>query len=186
MRVIETDIPEIKIIETDIFTDSRGSFSETFNEKQFETLVGPIKFVQDNQSVSRKGTIRGLHWQMGEHAQAKLVRCVKGRVLDVAVDIRKGSPTYLKHVMVELSAENGKQLFVPRGFAHGFIALENDTIFAYKCDNFYNKESERGMRYDSVDIPWPEQYMLMHIVSDKDKKHPTANELTDNDIFTYE
>lgn len=186
MKVIETDIPEVKIIVPDIFVDARGSFCETFNENEFKEQIGDINFVQDNQSISRRGTVRGLHWQRGEYAQAKLVRCVKGRVIDVAVDLRKGSPTFMKHVAVELTDKNHKQLFIPKGFAHGFIALENDTIFAYKCDNFYNKESECGMLYNSLDIAWPKQTELMHIVSDKDKLHLPADKITDNDLFEYE
>ena len=137
MNVIETAIPGVVIIEPRVFEDARGYFFESFNQREFEEKVGPICFVQDNESKSSYGVVRGLHFQKGEHAQSKLVRAVKGAVLDVAVDIRKGSPTLGRHVAVELSGENKRQLFIPRGFAHGFAVLSDEAVFAYKCDNIY-------------------------------------------------
>jgi dTDP-4-dehydrorhamnose 3,5-epimerase len=154
---IKTDIQDLWVIEPKVFKDNRGYFFESFNESVFQKETGlGIHFVQDNQSKSNKGVLRGMHYQTGEHAQAKLVRVLKGSVQDVAIDLRKGSPTYGKHFSVILSAENKKQLFVPRGFAHGFLVLEDDTIFAYKCDNFYNKESEGGLYFkdETVGIKW--------------------------------
>ncbi|AUC85511.1 dTDP-4-dehydrorhamnose 3,5-epimerase [Polaribacter sp. ALD11] len=153
MKVIETFLKGCFIIEPKIFGDNRGSFFEVFNKKIFKEETGlDIDFVQDNQSTSQKGVLRGLHMQKGAFGQAKLVRVVKGKVLDVAVDVRKDSPTYRKHFSIELSEENNKQLFVPRGFLHGFITLEDNTIFSYKCDNYYNKESEIGVTYNDLDL----------------------------------
>lgn len=172
MKVTETYLKGCFIIEPKIHSDDRGSFFESFHKEVFEKKTGlKVNFVQDNQSVSQRGVLRGLHIQQGEFAQAKLIRVVKGKVLDVAVDVRKNSPTFGKHFSVELSAENHKQLFVPRGFLHGFIALENETNFAYKCDNYYNVEAESGVLYNDVvlKIDW----MLADeeiIVSEKDKK----------------
>lgn len=185
INVIKTEIPDVVIITPYIFHDDRGYFYESFNQNEFDERVRPVKFVQDNQSFSTKGTLRGLHYQKGEHAQSKLVRVVLGSVLDVAVDIRKGSPTFGKHVAVELSAENRKQLFIPRGFAHGFLALTDEVIFQYKCDNFYNKESEGGISYDDPDIniKWFDTGVSQLVISEKDIKHPT---LKDSDyLFDY-
>ena len=185
INVVKTEIPDVVIVTPYIFHDDRGYFYESFNQNEFDERVRPVKFVQDNQSFSTKGTLRGLHYQKGEHAQSKLVRVVLGSVLDVAVDIRKGSPTFGKHVLVELSAENRKQLFIPRGFAHGFLALTDEVIFQYKCDNFYNKESEGGIRYDDPDIniKWFDTGVSQLVISEKDIKHPT---LKDSDyLFDY-
>ncbi len=170
MKAIETGIDGCVILEPRVFEDQRGYFIESYNKKTLEDLLGiQLNFVQDNESSSIKGVLRGLHYQTGEHAQAKLVRAVKGRVLDVAVDIRKGSKSFGQHVAVELSAENKRQLFVPRGFAHGFIVLSDQAIFAYKCDNFYNRESEGGIIYNdpvlSIDWILPESEF---IISEKD------------------
>ena len=157
MKVTETHLKGCFIIEPQVFVDERGCFFESFNQKKFEKKTGlKVNFVQDNQSISQRGVIRGLHLQKGEFAQAKLTRVIKGRVLDVAVDLRKDSPTFGKHFSIELSGENNKQLFVPKGFAHGFSVLEDDTIFAYKCDHYYNKESEGGVVYNDkeLDIDW--------------------------------
>ena len=157
MKVTETHLKGCFIIEPQVFVDERGCFFESFNQKKFEKKTGlKVNFVQDNQSISQRGVIRGLHLQKGEFAQAKLTRVIKGRVLDVAVDLRKDSPTFGKHFSIELSCENNKQLFIPKGFAHGFSVLEDDTIFAYKCDHYYNKESEGGVVYNDkeLDIDW--------------------------------
>lgn len=157
MKVTETKLKGCFIIEPAVFKDSRGYFFETFNQPKFEALIGqPGHFVQDNQSASTYGVIRGLHFQKGDHAQAKLVRVIEGRVLDVAVDIREGSETYGQWASVELTAENNLQFYVPRGFAHGFSVLSETAVFAYKCDNTYNKESEGGIAYNdpSLGIDW--------------------------------
>ncbi|WNH08622.1 dTDP-4-dehydrorhamnose 3,5-epimerase [Thalassobellus suaedae] len=174
----ETKLKGCFIIEPKIFEDERGYFFESFNQNTFKRLIGQnINFVQDNESFSSKGVLRGLHYQRGEHAQAKLVRVIKGRVLDVAVDIRKESSTYRQQISVELTGENKKQLFIPRGFAHGFIVLSDTAIFSYKCDNFYNKESESGIIFNDKDlnIDWvlnePE-----FLVSEKDLLLPTFKE----------
>ncbi len=145
MNVIKTNIEGVLILEPRIFKDTRGYFFESYSKRVFEENVGPIDFVQDNQSESVKGVVRGLHFQKPPFAQSKLVRCIKGRVLDVAVDIRRGSPTYGKHVAVELSEHNHRQLFIPRGFAHGFSVLSDVAVFQYKCDNYYHPESEGGI-----------------------------------------
>jgi dTDP-4-dehydrorhamnose 3,5-epimerase len=170
MKVTETKLQGCYVIEPTRHNDSRGYFFESFNEAKFEELTQQNgHFVQDNQSSSTYGVVRGLHFQKGEYAQAKLVRVLEGKVLDVAVDIRDGSPTYGQWLSVELSAENNLQLYIPRGFAHGFSVLSETAVFAYKCDNVYNKESEGGIRYDDpeLNIDWgvPKQEM---IVSDKD------------------
>lgn len=170
MRVINTDIEGVVIIEPEVFGDSRGYFMESFSERDFQRFVAPVRFVQDNESCSRYGVVRGLHYQREPYAQSKLVRCVVGRVLDVAVDIREGSPTYGKHVAVELSAENHRQLFIPKGFAHGFAVLSPEAIFAYKCDEFYHPEAECGIAWNdsTIGIDWrlPEGDIIL---SDKDK-----------------
>ncbi len=175
MTALETKLQDCFILEPKIFEDHRGYFFESFNQNQFNTLTNTnTRFVQDNESFSTKGVLRGLHYQTGEHAQAKLVRVIKGSVLDVAVDLRKNSPTFCQYVAVELTETNKKQLFIPRGFAHGFVVLSETAIFSYKCDNFYNKESEGGIIYNdpSLNINWqlPEDFL---IVSEKDLVLPT-------------
>tara|TARA_B100000989_G_C19492788_1_gene450595 strand:+ start:976 stop:1530 length:555 start_codon:yes stop_codon:yes gene_type:complete len=152
MKFIKTEITDVFIIEPSVFRDNRGYFLESFNLDKFEENVYPIKFVQDNESKSAKGVLRGLHFQNPPFNQAKLVRCIEGRVMDVAVDIRKGSPTYGKHITVELSGENKRQLFIPRGFAHGFAVLSNTATFAYKVDNIYAPQSDAGIRYDDIEL----------------------------------
>ncbi len=152
MEVIKTDIEGVVIVEPRIFADDRGYFYESFSDREFTEKVCNTTFVQDNQSKSSYGVLRGLHFQMSPHAQSKLVRVIKGRVLDVAVDIRTGSPTYGKHVAVELTEDNHRQLFIPRGFAHGFVVLSEEVIFQYKCDNFYSKESEGAIMWNDPDL----------------------------------
>ena len=156
MKVIKTDLEGVVIIEPEIFGDSRGYFMESFSQRVFEREVAPVRFVQDNRSYSRYGVVRGLHYQREPYAQSKLVSCVVGRVLDVAVDIREGSPTYGKHVAVELSAENKRQLFIPKGFAHGFAVLSEEALFEYKCDEFYHPEAECGIAWNdpNIGIDW--------------------------------
>lgn len=157
------------LIEPKLFRDERGYFFESFNKKDFEKNIGVVNFVQDNESFSQKGTLRGMHYQKGGYAQAKLVRVIKGAVYDVAVDIRPWSNTFGKYVGVYLSEDNHQQFFIPRGFAHGFVALEDDTIFQYKCDNYYNKENEGSFRWNTVSIPWGNYIDLNKIiVSQKD------------------
>ena len=174
MNIIEAEIAGVKIIEPDIRRDNRGYFCETYNQNRYFEAGITANFVQDNESFSMKGVVRGLHWQAAPYGQAKLVRVIRGRVLDVAVDIRKGSPTFGKYFSVELSAENGLQFFVPRGFAHGFIVLEDNTLFSYKCDNFYNPKSERGLKFDDpkIGIKWPKLDTTL-VLSQKDQKHPS-------------
>ena len=172
MNVIKTDIEGVVIIEPRIFTDARGYFFESFSERDFCKEVREIKFVQDNESKSSYGVMRGLHFQRPPFTQSKLVRVIKGAVLDVAVDIRKGSPTYGKHVAVELTEDNHRQFFVPRGFAHGFAVLSDEAIFQYKCDNFYAPEADGGISIldDSLGIDWHIP-MDKAILSEKDTKH---------------
>ena len=175
MKVTETKLKGCFILEPKVFVDDRGYFMESYNEELFNDSIGrKVHFVQDNQSFSTKGVVRALHRQIGEHAQAKLVRVLQGRVLDVAVDLRTDSPTYGQHVAVELSYENRKQLFIPRGFAHGFVALSDTVEFFYKCDNYYNKASERGIIYNdtTLNIDWklPQEQL---IISEKDAILPT-------------
>jgi dTDP-4-dehydrorhamnose 3,5-epimerase len=172
MECIRTDIKDCFIIKPTVFSDNRGYFFESFNEQKFNQITGlDIHFVQDNQAKSDRGVLRGLHFQNGEHAQAKLVRVLQGKVIDIAVDLRKDSPTYLQHVAVELSAENNLQLFVPKGFAHGYSVLEDNTIFCYKCDNYYNKEAEGGVFYadPKLNINWQLNEDEI-ILSEKDKQ----------------
>lgn len=173
MNVIKTDIEGVVIIEPRIFTDARGYFFESFSERDFCKEVREIRFVQDNESKSSYGVMRGLHFQRPPFTQSKLVRVIKGAVLDVAVDIRKGSPTYGKHVAVELTEDNHRQFFVPRGFAHGFAVLSDEAIFQYKCDNFYAPEADGGISIldDSLGIDWriPTDKAIL---SEKDTKHP--------------
>jgi dTDP-4-dehydrorhamnose 3,5-epimerase len=152
MKFIKTEISDVYIIEPSVFGDNRGYFLESFNLEKFEENVYPIKFVQDNESKSSKGVLRGLHFQKPPYNQAKLVRCIEGSVMDVAVDIRKGSPSYGKHVAIELTGENKRQLFVPRGFAHGFSVLSDTAVFAYKVDNMYAPETDSGIRYDDIEL----------------------------------
>ena len=156
MEVIKTSIDGVVIIEPRIFRDERGYFFESFSQREFDEKVGHIDFVQDNESMSVYGVMRGLHFQRPPYAQSKLVRCVRGKVLDVAVDIRAGSPTYGKYVAVELSEENHRQLFIPKGFAHGFSVLSDEAVFQYKCDNFYHPEADGGISIldDSIGIDW--------------------------------
>ena len=156
MEVIQTAIEEVVIIQPRVFQDARGYFFESFSQREFEEKVRKIDFVQDNESMSSYGVMRGLHFQTPPYTQSKLVRCVKGKVLDVAVDIRKGSPTYGQHVAVELSEENHLQLFVPRGFAHGFAVLSETAVFQYKCDNFYAPQADGGISIqdESLGINW--------------------------------
>lgn len=174
MKRIDTHIEDCFIIEPTVFQDKRGYFLEAYNKNVFDSLLGyKIDFIQDNESFSSKGVLRGLHYQIGEYSQAKLVRVIKGRILDIAVDIRKDSKTFGDCISVELSEENKKQFFVPRGFAHGFIVLSETAIFSYKCDNFYNKESEKGIIYNdqTLKIDW-QMDEADFIVSEKDKELP--------------
>lgn len=185
MNVIKTDVLDVYIIEPKVFGDKRGYFFESWSKKKMEDAGLFYDFVQDNESYSTvKGTIRGLHFQNGEHSQAKLVRCVKGAVMDVAVDLRKGSPTYKKWVAVELSAENKRQLLIPRGFAHGFVTLTDEVEFLYKADNFYNFESEGSIRWNDPEIG-VEWGIENPIVSEKDEKAPFFDD-TKFAYFTYE
>lgn len=178
MTIENTHLIDCFVVMPEIFEDNRGYFYESYNQQAFEKQTAlDINFVQDNQSQSSKGVLRGLHFQIGEYQQAKLVRVVKGSVLDVCVDLRQNSKTYLQYFSVVISESNKKQLFIPRGFAHGFLVLEDHTIFSYKCDNYYNKDSERGIIYNDKDlnIDWqfPENDL---IVSEKDKALPTLKD----------
>ena len=183
MKIIDTKLPDVKVLEPDVFGDHRGWFMETWSQKKLEDLGQHFTFVQDNQSyTAKKGTLRGIHFQNGEWSQAKLVRVVAGAVLDVDVDLRKGSPTYLQWVGVELSADNKRQLLIPRGFGHGFVTLTDDVEFVYKVDNDYNKESDRSIRFDDpqIGVNWG---VVDPILSDKDKSAPF---LKDSDCsFVY-
>lgn len=173
MNVIKTDIEGVVVIEPKVFDDARGYFFESYSKRRFDEAIRPIEFVQDNESMSTRGVIRGLHFQRPPFSQSKLVRCVRGAVLDVVVDIRRGSPTYGQHVAVELTGDNRRQLFVPRGFAHGFAVLSDEAVFQYKCDNYYHPESEGGISIAdrSLGIDWrinPAEAIL----SDKDLRNP--------------
>lgn len=175
MTVENSNLKDCFIIHPRVFEDSRGYFYESYNKQGFKKQTGlDIDFVQDNQSKSSRGVLRGLHFQIGDYEQAKLVRVIKGSVLDVCVDLRENSETYLKYFSLILSEENKKQLFVPRGFAHGFLVLEDNTIFSYKCDNYYHKESERGIIYNDPDlaIDWGFENSQL-LISDKDKVLPS-------------
>lgn len=179
MRTNETKLKGCYIIEPKVFHDDRGYFFESFNQEAFNKIIGNnVKFVQDNESFSTKGVLRGLHFQKGEFAQAKLVRVIKGKVLDVAVDIRKDSPTFGEYISVILSEENKKQLFIPRGFAHGFVVLSANAKFSYKCDNFYSKDAESGIIYNDaiLNIDWvlPNKSL---IISEKDRKLNKLSEI---------
>ncbi len=173
MEVLTTDIEGVYIIKPRVFGDARGYFFESYSKREFEEKVGKVDFVQDNESMSKKGVMRGLHFQRPPFSQSKLVRCVKGSVLDVAVDIRKGSPTYGKHVAVELTEDNHLQFFIPKGFAHGFVVLSDVAVFQYKCDNFYHPEADGGISIldDSLGIDWKISTQNA-ILSEKDTKHP--------------
>lgn len=172
MEIIKTALDGVVIIEPKIFKDTRGYFFESFSQREFEEKVRPIKFVQDNESMSSYGVMRGLHFQKPPFTQSKLVRCVKGKVLDVAVDIRKGSPTYGRHVAVELTEDNHRQFFIPRGFAHGFVVLSKTAVFQYKCDEFYHPEADGGIsiKDESLGIDWKIS-MDKALLSEKDIKH---------------
>ena len=184
INVIETKIPGVVIIEPKVFGDERGYFFESWSQKDFDEKVRPIKFVQDNESKSCYGVLRGLHFQKGKDSQSKLVRVVKGTVLDVAVDIRKGSPTFGQHVAVELSADNHRQFFIPKGFAHGFAVLSEEAVFQYKCDSLYAPQSEGAIAWDDPDlgIDWkvPSDKVIL---SAKDKVHPRLKDA--EEIFDY-
>ncbi|WP_457743344.1 dTDP-4-dehydrorhamnose 3,5-epimerase [Sulfurimonas sp.] len=186
MQFIRTEIPDVVIVEPKVHGDERGYFVETFRADKLQEFLGyTINFCQDNESKSSRGVLRGLHYQLAPTAQTKLVRVIQGRVLDVAVDIRRGSPTFGKHVSVELSSENKRQLLVPRGFAHGFVVLEDDTVFAYKVDNYYSPENDRGIAFNdaSLGIEWivPKKELLL---SAKDKTQPKLSET--QDLFDHE
>lgn len=189
MNVIKTDIEGLFIIEPKVFGDHRGYFFESFSERDFNSQVCQVRFVQDNESKSRYGVLRGLHFQKPPYAQSKLVRVVKGAVLDVAVDIRMGSPTFGRHVAVELTEDNHRQFFISRGFAHGFVVLSDEVIFQYKCDNFYEPESEGAIAWNdpALGIDWkiPAEDIIL---SEKDKKHPVLAEIVspflyDSDLY---
>jgi len=173
MEVIKTAVAGLLIIEPRVFRDQRGYFFESFSQRDFEAQVGEVHFVQDNESMSTRGVMRGLHFQRPPFTQSKLVRCVRGAVLDVAVDIRKGSPTYGQHVAVELTEENHRQFFIPKGFAHGFAVLSDFAVFQYKCDEFYHPEADGGIQLcdPSLGIDWRIPFDEA-ILSDKDKVHP--------------
>ncbi len=177
MEVIKTDIEGVVIIEPRIFNDARGYFFESYSKREFDEKVGPVNFVQDNESCSTFGVMRGLHFQRPPFSQAKLVRCVKGKVLDVAVDLRKDSPTYGKHVAVELTEDNHRQFFIPKGFAHGFAVLSDVAVFQYKCDEYYHPEADGGISIadESLGIDWQID-PTKAILSEKDKNHPLLSE----------
>lgn len=186
MNVIETEIKGVAIIEPKIFGDSRGYFFESWNQAEFDRNVRRVRFVQDNESRSSYGVVRGLHYQKGRYAQSKLVRVISGRVLDVAVDIRKGSPTFGRHVAVELSGENHRQLFIPRGFAHGFSVLDREALFQYKCDAPYAPAEEGALAWDDPDlgIDWriPAEDVTL---SAKDMAHPRLRDVLENELFDF-
>ena len=181
MNYIETEIQGVYVLEPRVFQDARGYFMETWNQADFDKHIGKVTFIQDNESKSSYGVLRGLHYQKGEFSQAKLVRVIKGRVLDVAVDIRKSSPTFGKYVLAELSEENKRQLFIPRGFAHGFLVLSDEAVFTYKVDNVYAPQAEAGIKWNDEDIAieWPIDPKDL-ILSDKDTR---ALSLKEADVF---
>ena len=184
MKLIHTDIEGVFIIEPKLFSDERGYFFEAFNSRRFEELTGiRTAFVQDNESRSARGVVRGLHFQLPPHAQSKLVRVVRGRIIDVAVDIRRGSPTFGRYVAVELSDENHRQLFIPRGFAHGFSVVEGDAIVEYKCDNYYAPEAEGAIRWDDPELAIDWRIDGEVIVSAKDQKNKPLRECST--LFDY-
>ncbi len=179
MKATETDLHGCYLLEPRLFTDERGVFLESYNKERFEQVLGrPLNFVQDNHSVSHKGVLRGLHFQGGDDAQAKLVRVTNGEVIDVVVDLRRDSPTFKKHYKTRLSGKENQMLFIPRGLAHGFIALEDNTVFVYKCDNYYKKESEGGIIFNdpqlNIDWEFPQEKM---IISEKDLQLPKLKDL---------
>ncbi len=184
MKVIDTEIEGLKILEPKVFSDARGYFFESYSKKIFDKEVAVVDFVQDNESCSSFGVIRGLHFQRPPFAQAKLVRCVRGAVLDVAVDIRQNSPTYGQHVAVELTEENHRQFFIPHGFAHGFAVLSEDAIFQYKCDNYYNPQCDGGISlFDStLHIDWRID-LSKAIISEKDLHHPSIKDFDSPFLF---
>ncbi|PWD98696.1 dTDP-4-dehydrorhamnose 3,5-epimerase [Marinilabilia rubra] len=184
MQILQTKIPGLVIIEPDVFADQRGYFFESFNEDKYKKQGIISKFVQDNVSSSVRGVIRGLHYQLAPFSQAKLIQVLKGKVLDVAVDLRQGSPSFGEHISIELSDENHRQFFVPRGFAHGFSVLSDEVLFSYKCDNLYSKEAERGINFNDpfLGIDWQ---ISPHeaIISGKDQALPSLQEAEHNFIF---
>ena len=187
MKFIPQVIPDVWVIEPKVYGDHRGYFVETFRQDKLEDALGyKVNFIQDNESKSYKGALRGLHFQLAPHAQSKLVRVIEGAILDVVVDIRKGSPSFGQHVAVKLSDDNKKQMFIPRGFAHGFVVLTDTATFAYKVDNYYSPECDRGLAFDDIDlnIDWQltKQQLLL---SDKDIQQPTLAELTDCFDYNY-
>ena len=189
INVIETSIPGVVVIEPRVFGDARGYFMETWSQRDFNSLVRPVRFVQDNESRSSYGVVRGLHFQKGKSSQSKLVRVIEGKVLDVSVDIRRGSPTFGKHVAVELTGDSHRQLFIPKGFAHGFAVLSDSALFQYKCDSFYDPSSEESIAWDDPElgIDWhlPTEDIIL---SEKDKAAPRfrdAGELFDFNIDYY-
>jgi len=186
MKVITTQIPEVLIFEPDVFGDHRGYFFESFRQDVFEKYVGKVQFVQDNQSKSGFGVLRGLHFQKMPHTQAKLVQCLQGEVLDIAVDIRIGSPTYGKHVAVQLSEANHRQLYIPRGFAHGFVVISETAVFSYKCDNYYNPDADGGLAWDDpeINIDWILSSDEIKL-SEKDKKQPSLTQITHFDYKNF-
>lgn len=184
MEIVRTAIPDVVIVEPRVFGDSRGYFFESWSQREFDALVRPVHFVQDNESRSSYGVVRGLHFQKGAFSQSKLVRVVEGSVLDIAVDIRRGSPTFGRHVAVELTADSHRQLFIPRGFAHGFSVLSEQAVFQYKCDNYYAPQAESAIAWDdpALAIDWrvsPEEAIL----SEKDRHHPLLADCPD--LFDY-
>lgn len=184
MEAVRTWIPDVVILEPRVYRDPRGYFMESWSQRDFDALVRPVRFVQDNESCSSYGVVRGLHFQKGSFNQSKLVRVVEGTVLDIAVDIRRGSPTFGRHVAVELSAESHRQLFIPRGFAHGFSVLSERAVFQYKCDNYYAPHSESAIAWDdpALGIDWriPAGDIIL---SEKDSRHPVLADCPD--LFDY-
>jgi len=177
MNILKTALEGVFILEPELFRDARGYFFESFNQRKFEAAVGPVRFVQDNESKSSYGVVRGLHFQKGPDAQSKLLRVISGSVLDVAVDLREGSPTFGKHVAVELTGENHRQLFIPRGFAHGFGVLSREALFQYKCDNFYAPSSEGAIAWDDPDLGIDWRIPAADVIlSEKDRRNPTFKE----------
>lgn len=183
MNIIETKIPDLLIIEPKVFGDERGFFVETYNEPRYKEMGITGDFIQDNLSKSKKGVLRGLHYQAPPFAQGKLVTVLAGAVLDVAVDIRIGSPTFGQYVAVELTAENKKQFWIPAGFAHGFVTLEDDTLFAYKCTNVYSPEHDRGVKWDdaAIGIEWPD--VGEFTISEKDQNQPLLKDIAKEFIY---
>ena len=184
MEIIRTAIPDVVIVEPRVFGDSRGYFFESWSQREFDALVRPVRFVQDNESRSSYGVVRGLHFQKGAFSQSKLVRVVEGTVLDVAVDIRRGSPTFGRHVAVELTADSHRQLFIPRGFAHGFSVLSEHAVFQYKCDNYYAPQAESAIAWNdpALAIDWRVSAEDA-ILSEKDRHHPLLADCPD--LFDY-